>query len=122
MKKVPIHKINMELNNNNIGKSNNKTSIDKNNNNKEKNLLDKKDIGKKKRAVSSIYKPPEINPKKKIENDKNKIKKEKNNLIDKNKDIEAHKDKTESFFINSINEIRLPSQLYDISYDILQNV
>ena len=42
-------------------------------------------------------------------------------LIDKNKDIEAHKDKTESFFINSINEIRLPSQLYDISYDILQN-
>ena len=121
MKKVPIHKINMELNNNNIGKSNNKTSIDKNNNNKEKSLLNKKDIGKKKRAVSSIYKPPEINPKKKSENDKNKIKKEKNNLIDKNKDIEAHKDKTESFFINSINEIRLPSQLYDISYDILQN-
>ena len=121
MKKVPIHKINMELNNNNIGKSNNKTSIDKNNNNKEKNLLNKKDIGKKKRAVSSLYKHPEINPKKKSENDKNKIKKEKNNLIDKNKDIEAHKDKTESFFINSINEIRLPSQLYDISYDILQN-
>ena len=36
-------------------------------------------------------------------------------------EIEAHKIKKDTFFINSINEIRLPPQLYDISYDILQN-
>ena len=127
-------------------KSTNKTIVDKNNFNNEKININKKEKGKNKTDVSSSYKAPEINSKKFIEDNKNKIKKEQNNnLKGQNKDIEAqkeietykeieaqkdikaqneieaHKIKKDTFFINSINEIRLPPQLYDISYDILQN-
>ena len=127
-------------------KSTNKTIVDKNNFNNEKININKKEKGKNKTVVSSSYKAPEINSKKFIEDNKNKIKKEQNNnLKGQNKDIEAHKEieshkeieaqkdikaqneieaqkiKKDTFFINSINEIRLPPQLYDISYDILQN-
>ena len=49
-----------------------------------------------------------------------KEKKEKNDLI-KIKEENEKKDKLETCLINSINEIRLPKKLYDISYDILQN-
>ena len=127
-------------------KSTNKTIVDKNNFNHEKININKKEKGKNKTVISSSYKAPEMNSKKFIEDNKNKIKKEQNNnLKGQNKDIEAHKEiesqkeietqkdiksqkeiephkiKKNTFFINSINEIRLPPQLYDISYDILQN-
>ena len=127
-------------------KSTNKTIVDKNNFNNEKININKKEKGKNKTVISSSYKAPEINSKKFIEDNKNKIKKEQNNnLKEQNKEIEsqkeieihkeieaqkdikaqneieAHKIKKDTFFINSINEIRLPPQLYDISYDILQN-
>ena len=66
--------------------------------------------------------------KKMIEKENNMINIEKEN-IKKNEFIEKNKEKkepkepkdSESSFITSINEIRLPEELYDISYDILQN-
>ena len=145
MKDFQNNKVNLNFKNEKR-KSTNKTIVDKNNFNNEKININKKEKGKNKTVVSSSYKAPEINSKKFIEDNKNKIKKEQNNnLKGQNKDIEAHKEiesqkeietqkdiksqkeieahkiKKDTFFINSINEIRLPPQLYDISYDILQN-
>ena len=145
MKDFQNNKVNLNFKNEKR-KSTNKTIVDKNNFNNEKININKKEKGKNKTVVSSSYKAPEINSKKFIEDNKNKIKKEQNNnLKEQNKDIEAHKEiesqkeieaqkdikaqneieaqkiKKDTFFINSINEIRLPPQLYDISYDILQN-
>ena len=64
--------------------------------------------------------------KKKKENNMINIEKEnikKNEFIEKNKEKKESKEPkdSESSFITSINEIRLPKELYDISYDILQN-
>ena len=145
MKDFQNNKVNLNFKNEKR-KSTNKTIVDKNNFNNEKININKKEKGKNKTVVSSSYKAPETNSKKFIEDNKNKIKKEQNNnLKGQNKDIEAHKEiesqkeieaqkdikaqneiephkiKKNTFFINSINEIRLPPQLYDISYDILQN-
>ena len=145
MKDFQNNKVNLNFKNEKR-KSTNKTIVDKNNFNNEKININKKEKGKNKTVISSSYKAPEINSKKFIEDNKNKIKKEQNNnLKGQNKDIEAHKEiesqkeietqkdiksqkeieahkiKKDTFFINSINEIRLPPQLYDISYDILQN-
>ena len=66
--------------------------------------------------------------KKMIEKENNMINIEKENIkkkefIEKNKEKKEPKEPkdSESSFITSINEIRLPEELYDISYDILQN-
>jgi hypothetical protein len=48
--------------------------------------------------------------------------KEQNRKEDKNKDLQNQEENQDkAIFINSINEIRLPELLYDISYDLLQN-
>ena len=145
MKDFQNNKVNLNFKNEKR-KSTNKTIVDKNNFNNEKININKKEKGKNKTVRSSSYKAPEINSKKFIEDNKNKIKKEQNNnLKEQNKEIESQKEieihkeieaqkdikdqkeieaqkiKKDTFFINSINEIRLPPQLYDISYDILQN-
>jgi hypothetical protein len=50
-----------------------------------------------------------------INSTKDQVKKE-----DKNKDMQLKQENQDKIiYINSINEIRLPEQLYDISYDLL---
>ena len=59
-----------------------------------------------------------------IKNDKDKdIFEEKEKEKEKGKETEdiIPKDKEYNYFINSINEIRLPEYMYDLSFDILQN-
>ena len=98
------------------------------------NKKEKKDI---ERAKSSHNKR-EVNIK--IEDIKKDLNENKLNIIndniiknDKDKDILEEKekgketedtipkDKKYNYFINSINEIRLPEYMYDLSFDILQN-
>ena len=98
------------------------------------NKKEKKDI---ERAKSSHNKR-EVNIK--IEDIKKDLNENKLNIIndniiknDKDKDIleekekgkktedTISKDKKYKYFINSINEIRLPEYMYDLSFDILQN-
>ena len=101
------------------------SSINKNNQNIDEKYLNNRDINKKKNKMESD-KSPQYKPKSMMEKDNKKlniinINKGKSKSAEQNKDMQAQEENQDNLFINSINEIRLPDPLYDISYDILQN-
>lgn len=113
MEKNKINQVNLNFNYDSKGISSGKTNDKK----KEGKVIDinKFDKKKKEKIIHSI-KEQKQKSKKNEEKEKNII-----NIINSNMGPEKPKEKKIPFFINSINEIRLPPELYDISYDILQN-
>ena len=120
---MKVNKINLNLNFDK-GKPKNPTSINKKNQIKDDKNLIPSEIDKKRRNISSGQ-GPRIDRKKLMDKGKKKF-----NIInstkdqvkkgDKNKDMQLKKENQDKIiYINSINEIRLPEQLYDISYDLL---
>lgn len=126
MEKNQVNLVGLKLNfNNDKNKSKNQISINKNSQNKDKKPLSKNDIDKKKN-FQDIIKNPKYDPDRLMEKNQKKLNiinnvKEKSRTSEQKKDIQAQKENQNDFFINSINEIRLPFLFYDISYDILQN-
>ena len=126
MEKNQVNLVGLKLNfNNDKNKSKNPISINKSSQNKDKKPLSKNDIDKKKN-FQDIIKNPKYDPDRLMEKNQKKLNiinnvKEKSRSSEQKKDIQAQKENQNDFFINSINEIRLPFLFYDISYDILQN-
>ena len=88
------------------------TSIDKKNQIKDKKGLVQSEIDKKGKNINSRQ-GPKFDPNRFMDKGKKKF---------KNKDLQNQEENQDkAIFINSINEIRLPELLYDISYDLLQN-
>ena len=128
-----INQMHLNYNYDNVNKSKprSKTNIKQIITKKENKLLNKNDPSKKNKIINS-YMDPKADAKNFLDKNqnKNKINIIKNNiepdkLIEKKQNIQVQKEKEELFSINtiknsSIKEIRLPPQLYDISYDILQ--
>ena len=108
------------------------TSIDKKNQIKDKKGLVQSEIDKKGKNINSRQ-GPKFDPNRFMDKGKkirfmskkfniNNSTKEQNRTEDKNKDLQNQEENQDkAIFINSINEIRLPELLYDISYDLLQN-
>ena len=102
------------------------TSIDKNNQINDKKRLVQNEIDKKRKNKNSGQ-GPKFDPNRFMDKGKKKFNinnstKEQNRKEDKNKDLQNQEENQDkAIFINSINEIRLPEPLYDISYDLLQN-
>jgi len=102
------------------------TSIDKKNQIKDKKGLVQSEIDKKGKNINSRQ-GPKFDPNRFMDKGKKKFNinnstKEQNRKEDKNKDLQNQEENQDkAIFINSINEIRLPELLYDISYDLLQN-
>ena len=120
---MKVNKINLNLNFDK-GKPKNPTSINKKNQIKDDKNLIPSEKDKKRRNISSGQ-GPRIDPKKLMDEGEKKF-----NIInstkdqvkkgDKNKDMQLKKENQDKIiYINSMNEIRLPEQLYDISYDLL---
>ena len=86
----------------------------------------KSEIDKKGKNINSRQ-GPKFDPNRFMDKGKKKFNinnstKEQNRKEDKNKDLQNQEENQDkAIFINSINEIRLPELLYDISYDLLQN-
>lgn len=102
------------------------TSIGKKNQINDKKRLVQNEIDKKKKNINSGQ-GPKFDPNRFMDKGKKKFNinnntEEQNKKEDKNKEMQAQEENQyKAIFINSINEIRLPVLLYDISYDILQN-
>ena len=115
-----------------FGRKRNKEDL--NINDDDKRVLKKSEVIKKKVIVNSkndnIKESPNINKNNMINDqnidkniDKNiKIDNEKNKVTAQNEEKKIQKDNKdeESYYINSINKIRLPKFYFDISYDIIQ--
>lgn len=102
-----------------------KTDLEKKNIIKKEDKLLNKNVPSKKPKIINSYKDPKTDAKNLLDKNKNKNNIIKNNIesdkqIEKKQDIQVPKEKEEYFTTSSIKEIRLPPQLYDISYDILQ--
>jgi hypothetical protein len=120
---MKVNKINLNFNYDK-GKPKNPTSINKKNQIKDDKNLIPSEIDKKRRNISSGP-GPRIDGKKLMDKGKKKFNiinstKDQVKKEDKNKDMQLKQENQDKIiYINSINEIRLPEQLYDISYDLL---
>ena len=122
---MKVNKINLNFNYDK-GQPKNPTSINKKNQIKDDKNLIPSEIDKKRRNISFGQGPrPRIDPKKLMDKGKKKFNiinstKDQVKKEDKNKDMQLKEENQDKIiYINSINEIRLPEQLYDISYDLL---
>ena len=122
-----INKIHLHFNYDHLDKPKPKpkTDLEKKNIIKKEDKLLNKNVPSKKPKIIHSYKDPKTDAKNLLDKNKNKNNIIKNNIesdkqIEKKQDIQVPKEKEEYFTTSSIKEIRLPPQLYDISYDILQ--
>lgn len=122
-----INKIHLHFNYDHLDKPKPKpkTDLEKKNIIKKEDKLLNKNVPSKKPKIINSYKDPKTDAKNLLDKNKNKNNIIKNNIesdkqIEKKQDIQVPKEKEEYFTTSSIKEIRLPPQLYDISYDILQ--
>lgn len=122
-----INKIHLHFNYDHLDKPEPKpkTDLEKKNIIKKEDKLLNKNVPSKKPKIINSYKDPKTDAKNLLDKNKNKNNIIKNNIesdkqIEKKQDIQVPKEKEEYFTTSSIKEIRLPPQLYDISYDILQ--
>ena len=121
---MKVNKINLNFNYDK-GKPKNPTSINKKNQIKDDKNLIPSEIDKKRRRNISSGQGPRIDGKKLMDKGKKKFNiinttKDQVKKEDKNKDMQLKQENQDKIiYINSINEIRLPEQLYDISYDLL---
>ena len=122
-----INKIHLHFNYDDLDKPKPKpkTDLEKKNISKKEDKLLNKNVPSKKPKIINSYKDPKTDAKNLLDKNKNKNNIIKNNIesdkqIEKKQDIQVTKEKEEYFTTSSIKEIRLPPQLYDISYDILQ--
>ena len=122
-----INKIHLHFNYDHLDKPKPKpkTDLEKKNIIKKEDKLLNKNVTSKKPKIINSYKDPKTDAKNLLDKNKNKNNIIKNNIesdkqIEKKQDIQVPKEKEEYFTTSSIKEIRLPPQLYDISYDILQ--